>query len=64
MGKASTKAQNKYIAKTYDRVNLTFPKGTLEKLKAVAGDSVNAYIREAVYERMERDTASNQQTIE
>ena len=30
MGKASTKAQNKYIAKAYDRVNLTMPKGKKE----------------------------------
>lgn len=26
MGKASTKAQNKYISKAYDRINLTMPK--------------------------------------
>jgi predicted HicB family RNase H-like nuclease len=58
MGKASTKAQNKYIAKTYDRVNLTMPKGKKEKIQAQAdsqGMSVNAYINAAIDEKMERD---------
>lgn len=27
MGTAKTRAQNKYIAKAYDRVNLVLPKG-------------------------------------
>ena len=33
MGKASTKAQNKYIAKAYDRVNLTMQKGRKEEIQ-------------------------------
>lgn len=47
MGKASTKAQNKYIAKAYDRINLTVPKGrkmTIEALAAERGQSVNGLI--------------------
>ena len=47
MGKASTRAQNKYISKTYDRINLTVPKGRQADIKAVAdaqGESVNGYI--------------------
>lgn len=47
MGKASTKAQNKYIAKAYDRINLTVPKGRQMDIKAHAekiGESVNGYI--------------------
>lgn len=47
MGKASTKAQNKYIAKTYDRINLTVPKGRkadIEVRAAALGLSVNGYI--------------------
>ena len=46
MGKASTKAQNKYIAKAYDRVNLTMPKGKKDAVQAHAtqhGESVNAF---------------------
>ena len=60
MGKASTKAQNKYIAKAYDRVNLTMPKGKKESVQAHAearGESVNAFINRAIDEAMERDNA-------
>lgn len=58
MGKASTKAQNKYIAKTYDRVNLTMPKGkkdTVQLHAAQYGESVNAFINRAIDEAMARD---------
>lgn len=64
MGKASTRAQNKYIAKTYDRVNLTMPKGNKEIVQACAeaeGESVNAYINKAIDQRMERDGARGPQ---
>ena len=47
MGKASTRAQNKYILKAYDRINLTVPKGRQADMKAFAeakGESVNGYI--------------------
>lgn len=58
MGKASTKAQNKYIAKAYDRINLTMPKGKKEIVQAHAesnGESVNAFINRAIDEAIERD---------
>ena len=58
MGKASMKAQNKYIAKAYDRVNLTMPKGKKDAVQAHAtqhGESVNAFINRAIDEAMERD---------
>lgn len=47
MGKAATKAHNKYILKAYDRVNLTIPKGKKDTLQAHAtarGESVNGMI--------------------
>ena len=58
MGKASTKAQNKYISRVYDRVNLTVPKGHKDKIKAHAesmGESVNSFINRAISLQMERD---------
>ena len=50
---------NRYIAKSYDRVNLTLPKGQKEKIRAHAesrGESVNAFIQRAIAEAMERDS--------
>lgn len=51
MGKASTRAQNKYISKAYDRINLTVPKGKQAEIKARAeaqGESVNGYINNLI----------------
>lgn len=56
MGKAATRAQNKWIEKTYDRINLTVPKGKKEEIKAYAeskGESVNAFINRAIDEAMQ-----------
>ena len=58
MGKASTKAQNKYISKAYDRINLTMPKGKKDVVQdhaAQNGESVNAFINRAIDEAIERD---------
>lgn len=58
MGKASTKAQNKYINKKYDRINLVVEKGNKEIIKAHAeekGESVNAFINRAINETMKMD---------
>ena len=61
MGKASTRAQNKYIAKAYDRINLTVPKGkkdTVQAHAAAQGESVNGFINRAIDHEMERDGLS------
>ncbi len=58
MGKTSTASHNKYIAKAYDRVNLTLPKGRKAEIQARAkaqGESVNGYINKAIDQRMDRD---------
>lgn len=58
MGKASTKAQNKYINKKYDRINLVVDKGQKEIIKAhadIKGESVNAFINRAINETMKKD---------
>ena len=52
--------QNRYIAKTYDRINLTVPRGQKETIRthaAARGESVNAFIARATRETMERDQA-------
>lgn len=59
--KAQQRAQNKWIANTYDRINLTVPKGNKDVIKAHAearGESVNAFINRAIDETMERDRES------
>ena len=54
MGTARTKANNKWNAKAYDRV--TSP--TKDEVQAAAdakGESLNAYIVEAIRQRLESD---------
>lgn len=58
MGKASTKAQNKYIGKKYDRINLTVLKGMKEIIKEHAekmDESVNGFINRAIIAAMQND---------
>lgn len=54
--------QNDYIAKTYDRINLTVPKGQKEVIKAHAdkhdGGSVNAFINRAIANQMKQDKST------
>ncbi|MCD8240409.1 MAG: hypothetical protein LUB58_03340 [Oscillospiraceae bacterium] len=58
MGRASAAAKNRYNNAHYDRINLVVPKGCKATIKAAAdasGESANAYIMQAVRERMARD---------
>lgn len=58
-GKTSAKSKNTWIAKTYDRINLTVIKGKKDTIQAHAdarGESVNAFINRAIDETMKRDT--------
>lgn len=60
VSKAQQRATNKYIAKAYDRVNLTLPKGRKGEVKQYAerhGESLNRFIQRAIEEAMQRDTA-------
>ena len=59
MGTARTKANNKWNAKAYDRINLTVQKGQKDAIKAHAeshGESVNGFINRAIAEATERDS--------
>ena len=58
MAKRKAEWQNNYIAKTYDRVNLTLPKGKKADLQAYAaekGESLNGFVNRAIEETIERD---------
>ena len=62
-GKTSAKSKNEWIAKTYDRINLTLPKGQKDIIKAHAesrGESVNGFISRAIETQMERDKGAGE----
>lgn len=49
--------QNEYNKKNYDRVSVMFPAGYRDKVREIAsgeGKSLNAYILEAVKEKIEK----------
>lgn len=57
-GKNSPESINRYMQKTYDRLNVLVPKGRRDEIKAAAsaaGESMNQYIVSAIDQRMERD---------
>lgn len=47
------KRQNERIKENYDRVSITLPKGTKDRIKET-GESINAYISRLVMEDLER----------
>ena len=58
--KAQQRATNKYIAKAYDRINLTVSKGKRDIIQAHAearSESVNGFINRAIDQTMERDSS-------
>ena len=55
---SAIKYNNEYNSKAYDRINFTLPKGEKDIVRAAAdkaGQSVNAYIAQAIAERITRD---------
>ena len=48
------KRQNDFIKNSYDRVSVTLPKGTKQRIMDT-GQSVNAFINDAVMERLNND---------
>lgn len=61
ISKAQQQAVNRYMAKAYDRINLTVPKGRKDVIRDHAdrlGVSVNAFIQRAIDETIERDHAT------
>lgn len=57
MATARTRASKKYNEKAYDRIEFTVPKGEREIIAAAAkeaGMSVNAFIKEALADKMKK----------
>ena len=57
---AQNRATTRYRAKAYDQINVKAPKGGREEIQAAAaaaGQSVNAYILQAVRDRMSAEAA-------
>lgn len=60
MSKAQTAANKRYNLKTYDRIEITVPKGNREiiaQAAAAAGMSVNAFIKEAIEAQIAKQSA-------
>ena len=56
---------NEFIKQTYDRINLTVPKGQKEAIQAHAatrGESVNGFINRVISEAIEREQAETNET--
>lgn len=53
-----TAYDNAFIAKAYDRINLTVPKGKKQEIREYAekrGESVNGYINRIIEEDMQKN---------
>ena len=63
---AQKKASRKYNEKKYDRINIYVNEGSRSKIKSHAdatGKSLNAFINEAIFEKIEREDAMEQSDI-
>lgn len=60
MSKAQTAANKRYNLKSYDRIEITVPKGNREiiaQAAAASGMSVNAFIKEAIEAQIAKQSA-------
>lgn len=55
--KRRVKAQNERIKESYDRISVTLPKGTKERIQA-QGLTINGFVNELVLAELERLEAS------
>ncbi len=56
------KRQNEHIKETYDRVSVTLPKGTKERIKA-KGESINGYIARLVLADLDESESESNDDI-
>lgn len=57
-GSARTRAKNRYNAKAYDHIHIVVKKGRrniIKEFAASCGKSLNAFVTQAIIEKMERD---------
>lgn len=50
-------AHNEYVRQNLDRISLTLPKGTKERIKAAGIENTNGYIKELILSDLERREA-------
>lgn len=63
ISKAQQRATANYVKKAYDRIEVKVSKGKKEVIQdhaAAVGMSLNAYINQAIDEKMERDQENGQ----
>ena len=48
------KRQNEYIKGAFDRVSVTLPKGTKERIRAATSESINGFINRLISEELKR----------
>ena len=59
---ARIKANNRYNAKAYDRINIAVPKGKKESIQEAAatrGESLNGFVNRAIDNQIEQDKAKD-----
>ena len=60
VSKAQQRAVTKYMKENYDEFKVRLPKGTKDQIKAAAdqqGQSVNAWIGDAIDEKLQKESA-------
>ena len=48
------KRQNEYIKGAFDRVSVTLPKGTKDRIRSATGESINGFINRLISEELDR----------
>lgn len=64
VSKSQQNSVNRYIRKSYDRINLTLPKGEraeIQERARKANESTNGYITRAIRERMRREESTEKE---
>ena len=60
VSKAQQRAVTKYVKENYDEFKVRLPKGTKDQIRTAAdqqGQSVNAWISQAITEKMKKESA-------